>query len=136
MRLFRRVFYLVLFVALAAAIGMFIAQNTRPVRLDFLRWSTSSLPAYLLVFLSMAVGAAAAGFLGLLELVKVEGRARRLAKALKNTEKDLEKVKSSIREAEEKREKELKKEEDKNAPRADDYAAQQGEIKSFKKIPQ
>jgi len=124
---------LLTFVALAATIGMFIAQNNRPVAVEIYHWQTSTLPLYLLVFFAMLFGAACAGFMGLLELVRVESRSRQLGRKLKTTQKEYSALKESLPKVETKPEATTDKP---LPPPADsDYSAHQQEIRSFKKIP-
>lgn len=134
MRLIRRILYLIFFVAVVIAVGMFIAQNNKPMTIELFHWRTDTLPTYLLVFFCLLIGAVITGVIGLLELVKVEGRARRLERTLKKIRKDHGLLKTSLKEAEEKQQLEQKAKEEELAKK-DDYSVHQSHIQSFKKIP-
>lgn len=123
----RRLLLLVLFVALVFAVGTFIAQNNRPVGVTWLWWDTTTLPLYLLVFFSILLGATVASLVGLIELIRSESRARKLAKKLKVAEEELGQFRegSSLSSGER---------QEKSKDSDDYYYSHQNRIESFKKI--
>jgi uncharacterized integral membrane protein len=94
MRLVLRLFWLALFLGVLVLGWKFAAANAAPVPISYVFGELAPVPAWLALLAAFAVGAAAAGLIGLYQVAKLRLLTRRFRKTVRGLESEVHQLRT------------------------------------------